>query len=120
MKNSLLNTELIHGTFKATIESYKEIPALINNTNGYYDTSLPENAIIRDPYLEVTLRLDTNETIKTRWYAKRINYILRCLRNQLGDHIYKLSDALKAASKTPITIHIEIDAKYGMQIEYED
>lgn len=120
MFNSLLNTELLHGTFKATIESYKEFPALINNTNGRYDTSLPENAIIRDAFLEVTLRLDNNETIKTRWYSKRINYILRCLRNQLGDHIYKLTDALNAASKTPITIHIEIDPKYGQQIDYED
>lgn len=117
--NSILDYELTHGTFKATIESYKEIPALINNQKSY-DTSLPENAVVRDAYLDVTLRLDTNELIKTRWYSKRINYILRCLRNQLGDHIYRLTDALEAARKTPITVHIHIDPKYGQQIEYED
>lgn len=116
---SMLDYELIHGTFKATIESYKEVPALINN-NPHYDTSLPENAIIRDAFLEVTLRLDTGDTLKTRWYSKRINYILRCLRNQLGDHIYRLSDALREASKKPITVHIHVDPKYGTQIEYED
>lgn len=116
---SILDYELIHGTFKATVESYREVPALVNNTT-FYDPSLPENAIVRDAFIEVTFRLDNNETIKTRWYSKRIPYILRCLRNQLGDHIYKLSDALKVASKTPITIHIHIDPKYGQQIEYED
>lgn len=116
---SILDFELIHGTYGATIESYKEIPALLNS-GCRYEPNLPENTIIRDAYLDVTLRLDNNETLKTRWYSKRIPYILRCIRNQLGDHIYRLSDALKAASKTPITIHIHIDPKYGQQIEYED
>jgi hypothetical protein len=125
MKNSILDFELIHGTFKATIDSYKEIPALINNSRrdnahyDLYDTSLPENAVIRDAYLSVTLRLETGDTLETRWFSKRIPYISRCLRNQLGDHLYKLSDILKAAHTQPFTVHIEIDPRYGQQIEYD-
>lgn len=120
MKNSILDFELIHGTFKATIDSYEEIPALINNSRpNLYDTSLPENAVIRDAYLSVTLRLETGETLETRWFSKRIPYISRCLRNQLGDHLYKLSDILKAAHTQPFTVNIEIDPRYGQQIEYD-
>lgn len=116
---SILDYELINGTFKATIESYKEFPALLND-GCRYEPSLPENAIIRDAFLNVTLRLDDGRTIDTRWYSKRIPYILRCLRNQLGDHIYRLSDALREAHTTHITVHINVDARYGQQIEYED
>ena len=106
--NSILDFELTHGTFLATIDYYKEVPAIIDDNN----------TIIRDAYLAVTLRLNNNETIKTRWYSKRIPYILRCLRTQLGEHIYKLTDALNIASTTPFTVHITIDSKYGQQIEY--
>lgn len=120
MKNSILDFELIHGTFTATIDNYTEVPALINNSRpNLYDEHLPENAVIRDAYLAVTLRLNTGDTIETRWFSKRIPYISRCLRNQLGDHLYKLSDILKAAHTNPFTVHIEIDPKYGTQIEYE-
>lgn len=110
MTNSMLDFELIHGTFRATIDSYKEVPALTDD----------DNTIIRDAFIAVTLRLDTGDTIDTRWYSKRIPYILNCLREQLGDHIYKLSEAIKAAMRTPITVHIDIDSKYGQQIEYRE
>lgn len=120
MKNSILDFELIHGTFKATIENFKEVPALVNNSRpDLYDTTLPENAIVRDAYLEVILRLDTGDTLETRWFSRRIPYITRCLRNQLGDHLYRLSDILCAAANHPFTVHISIDPKYGTQIEYE-
>ena len=122
--NSLLSYEITHGKFEATIVEYKEVPALINNqrTDGHYDrydTTLPENAIIRDAYIEVTLRLNTGDSIKTRWYSKRINYIMRCLSRQFDFTIYSLRELLTYCATHSFTVSISLDPKYGTQIEYD-
>lgn len=115
---SILDYELIHGTFTAIIADCEEVPALINNTT-VNDPHLPENAIIRDAYLKISLKLNTGDTVETRWYSKRIPYIMRCIRNQTSEEIYKLSELIKYCRKNPITITITEDPKYGQQIEYE-
>jgi hypothetical protein len=122
--NSLLSYEITHGTFEATITNYKEVPALINNhrTDGHYDRydhNLPENAIIRDAYVAITLRLSNGESINTRWYSKRINYIMRCLNRQFDFTTYSLRELLDYCRTHSFTVSISLDPKYGTQIEYE-
>lgn len=108
--DSILDFELLAGTFTATVESYTEVPAAIDEIT---------NRIVRDAYLSVDLRLNTNEVINTRWYSKRISYIMRCISYQLDRTYYKLSDLLEVLRNRPITINIDIDPRYGQQIEYD-
>lgn len=108
--HSILDLELINGTFTATVESYNEVPAATDELT---------NRIIRDAYINIDLRLNTGETINTRWYSKRIPYIMRQISYQLDRTYYKLSTMLEVLKTTPITIDISIDPRYGQQIEYD-
>lgn len=108
--NSILDFEIINGTFEATLESYNEVPAA---------TDPITDRIIRDAYLNINLRLNTGEIINTRWYSKRLSYIMRCISYQLDRTYYKLSELLEVMRTTPITIELSMDPKYGPQVEYD-
>lgn len=107
--NSLLNTELLHGTYSAIITDYKEIPAKLDD----------DMTVIRDAYLLVTLRLNNEIEFKTRWYAKRLNYIMHSINTQFSEITYKLSDLLNKCRTTPFNVTIDVDPRYGYQVEYD-
>lgn len=107
-EKSLLNSELLHGTYSATITNYEEIPAKLDD----------DMTVIRDAYILVTLRLNNEIEFKTRWYAKRLNYIMYSINAQFSEYTYKLSELLEKCRKTPFNVTIDIDPRYGYQVEY--
>ncbi len=108
--HSILDFELTNGIFEATVESYTAVPAA---------TDPITDRIIRDSYISVDFRLNTNEIINTRWYSKRLAYIMRQVSYQLDRTFYKLTDMLEILKTTPITIELSIDPRYGPQVEYD-
>ncbi len=106
---NLLNKELIKGNFTATIADYKEVPALIDD----------DNTVIRDAFIKVTLNLSNNELLETRWYSKRISYIMFCINNQFSEITYSLKDLLEKCRTEKFNVQIDVDPKYGYQIDYK-
>ena len=105
---NLLNEELISGTFTATIAEYEEVPALLDD----------DNTVLRDAFIKVTLNLSNNQLFTTRWYSKRIAYIMHALNAQFSEVTYKLSELLEKCRTTQFTVEISVDPKYGYQVEY--
>ena len=116
MKNtkSMLDFEILNGIFEATIVNYKEVPALYDSDIGGHT-----DRMIRDAYIEVELRLDNNETLITRWYTKRLGYIMRNISAQFDGMIYRLNQLLEFCRTHSFTIEIWEDPRYGQQIEYD-
>lgn len=115
MKNkSLLDFEIINGIFEAVIVNYREVPALYDSDIGGCT-----DRMIRDAYMEVELKLDNGDTLITRWYSKRLAYIMRCISYQFDGMIYKLSQILEYCRTHSFTIEVWEDSRYGQQIEYD-
>ncbi len=103
---SLLNYSIIRdvepGIYDTNIRYYKEV-----TPNG------------RQPYILVEMLID-GLIVTDRWYANRIPYLMRCLRNQFYMDYFDctLSQLLEYARTHRIRVMVNYDPRYGRQIDY--
>lgn len=104
--DTYIQRELKPGTYRTKIHYHKECKP--KHKDG-------------QPFIKVQMNIDGIE-VTDRWYASRIPYIMRCIRHQFrADYMdYTLSQLIKLATEHEITVNVEYDGFYGMQISYNE
>lgn len=112
---NLLDSSIIHmtqpGIYDTTIRFYKEV----NPKQRAHED------FVRQPYIVVEMLIN-GQIITDRWYASRIPYIMYCLRKQFHMDYFDctLSQLLDYAKTHSIRVFIDYDARYGLQVDYDN